>query len=129
MILAVTDPALRDQLMEINRRIGGWEEGFDPFFGAPVLLIALGKKDSPYAVQDASLAMGNMMLAAYALGYGSCWINRAAETFALEEGKAILRKLGIQEELVGVGHCILGYQEGETPPAKDRLPRRVFWAE
>lgn len=37
-ILVITDPKLRDQISEENRKIGGWEEGFDPFYGRPSFL-------------------------------------------------------------------------------------------
>ena len=129
IIVAVTDRELRDRLMEMNRAIGGWQKGFDPFYGAPVVLIVLARKDSPYAVQDGSLTMGEMMHAAHAMGLGSCWINRAKEEFETEEGRAILRELGVEGDWVGVGHCILGYAEGAEPAAKERKPGRVFWAE
>ena len=81
MIVAITDKTLRDRLMEMNRVIGGWAEGFDPFFGAPAVLLVLADKSSANHVYDGSLTMGNMMLAAHALGLGSCWINRAREEF------------------------------------------------
>ena len=53
----------------------------DPFYGAPAMLIVLGKKDWPTHVYDGSLVMGNLMLAAHDLGIGSCWIHRAKEEF------------------------------------------------
>ena len=43
IIIAVTDKPLRDKLSEENRKIGVWDEGFDPFYGAPVILIVLAK--------------------------------------------------------------------------------------
>ena len=73
--------------------------------------------------------MGNMMLAAHALGLGSCWINRAREEFDTEEGKEILRSLGIEGDYEGVGHCVVGYPAGELPKAAPRKEGRVFWAE
>ena len=61
-------------------------------------------------MQDASLVMGNLMLAASGIGLGSCWINRAKETFEMPEGKALLAKWGLDpEKYIGVGYCILGY--------------------
>ena len=56
IILAVTDKQLRDRLMEMNRQIGGWAEGFDPFYGAPAVLVVLAKKGTPYTVADGSLS-------------------------------------------------------------------------
>lgn len=129
IILAVTDRTLRDRLMEMNRKIGGWEEGFDPFYGAPAVLVVLAKRGTPYTVADGSLSLGNMMLAAHALGLGSCWINRAREAFDTEEGKEILRALGVEGDYEGVGHCIVGYPAGDLPQAKERRAGRVFWAE
>ncbi len=129
IIVAVTDRETRDLLMEMNRKIGGWAEGFDPFYGAPAVLLVLARKDTPFTVADGSLTMGNMMLAAHALGLGSCWINRAREAFDTEEGKALLRSWGVEGEYEGVGHCVVGYPEGDIPEAKPRKDGRVFWVE
>lgn len=105
----------------------GWEEGFDPFYGAPVILIVLAKRDSLHRVYDGSLVMGNLMLAAHALGIGSCWIHRAREEFETEEGIALLRSLGITEEYEGIGHCALGYVDGEYPSAPARKENWVYY--
>ena len=129
MIVAITDKTLRDRLMEMNRVIGGWAEGFDPFFGAPAVLLVLADKSSANHVYDGSLTMGNMMLAAHALGLGSCWINRAREEFDSDEGKEILRVLGIAGDWEGIGHCIVGISDGDLPEAKPRKEGRVVWVE
>ena len=125
----MTDKTLRDRLSEMNRVIGGWDEGFDPFYGAPAVLIVLADRSSYNHVCDGALAMGNMMLAAHALGLGSCWINRAKQEFESEEGKEILHALGIEGDYEGIGHCIVGWPEGDTPEAKPRKENRVYWAE
>ena len=126
--VAVTDKALRDRLSDANRRIGGWNEGFDPFYGAPVILIVLAAADWPNRVYDGSLVMGNMMLAAHSLGLGSIWIHRAKEEFEQEEWKALLKELGVSGEWEGIGHCAVGYAEGDIPAAAPRKEGRVFWA-
>ena len=120
IIVAITNQALRARLSELNRQIGGWKEGFDLFYGAPAYLLVLAEKECPTHVYDGSLVMGNLMLAAHALGLGSCWINRARELFERPEGKALLRKWGLPEDLQGVGNCILGYADGEIPAPKAR---------
>ena len=129
IIVAVTDKKLRGRLAEMNRVIGGWDAGFDPFYGAPAVLIVLADKSSDNHVYDGALAMGNMMLAAHALGLGSCWINRARQAFDTEEGKALLNSLGVEGDLEGIGHCIVGYPDGPAPKAAPRKPGRVVWAE
>ena len=129
IILAVTNKELRDRLSEMNRKIGGWDEGFDPFYGAPVVLVVLAEKDWPTHVYDGSLVMGNLMLAAHTEGIGSCWIHRAKEEFESEEGKQILSDLGVTGEYEGIGHCILGYPDEEIEEAKPRKEDYVFWVE
>ena len=66
------------------------------------------------------------MLAADSLGLGSCWIHRAKEEFEQDEYKKILKDLGIEAEYEGIGHCIVGYIEGEYPQAKERKAGRVY---
>ena len=128
-VIVVTDREFRDRLSAVNREIGGWEEGFDPFYGAPAILIVLGEKDWPTHVYDGSLVMGIMMLAAHSLGLGSIWIHRAMEEFERQEYKKLLTELGIQGEWEGIGHCAVGYVEGELPKAAERKEGRVFWVE
>ena len=129
IIVAVTNKEVRDQLSAVNAKIAGAPEGFDPFYGAPAVLIVLANKDIPTHVYDGSLAMGNMLNAAYSLGLGSCWIHRAKEEFEMEEYKELLKKLGAEGEWEGIGHCIVGYPEGELPAAAERKEGRVFRVE
>ena len=128
-VIAVTDKALRDKIAEDNRKIGGWQEGFDPFYGAPVILIVLADKNWPTAVYDGSLVMGNLMLAAHSLGLGSIWIHRAKEEFETDEYKQLLADLGVEGEWEGIGHCAVGYIDGQAPKAAPRKEGRVFWVE
>lgn len=127
--IAVTNKELRNKLSDINRIIGGWKDGFDPFYGAPVILIVLADKKWVNRVYDGSLVMGNMMLASHSLGLGSIWIHRAKEEFEMPEYQKILKELGVEGEWEGIGHCAVGYIEGNTPKAAKRKDGRVFWVE
>ena len=127
--VAVTNKELRDKLSAINCKIGGWDEGVDPFYGAPAILIVLAEKDWRNRVYDGSLVMGNMMLAAHSLGLGSIWIHRAKEEFERPEYQQLLKELGVEGEWEGIGHCAVGYIDGEMPEAAERKPNRVFWVE
>ncbi len=129
IIIAVTNQKIRDELSAMNCQIGGWKEGFDPFYGAPVVLVVLAKKDWANRVYDGSLVMGNLMLAAHSLGIGSCWIHRAKEEFETEYGRELLNRLGIEGEWEGIGHCVLGYAEGDAPKAAKRKEKRVYYVE
>ena len=129
IVVAVTNQELRDKIAEDNRKIGGWGEGFDPFYGAPVILMVLGNKEVPTHVYDGSLMMGNLMLAAHSLGLGSIWIHRAKEELEMDEYKELLKSLGVEGEWEGIGHCAIGYADGNLPAAAARKENRVFWAE
>lgn len=129
VILAVTDRATRDELSRLNARVMGAPEGTDPFYGAPCVLVVLADKKVPTYLYDGSLVMANLMLAATSLGLGSCWIHRAKETFEKPEGKALLQKLGIDGEYEGIGNCVVGYADCETPAAKPRKENWVYYVE
>ena len=121
IIIAVTNKEMRDKISEMNRKIGGWAEGFDPFYGAPCVAVVLVDKTIPTCVEDGSLVMGNMLNAAESVGLSACWIHRAKEMFETAEGQALLKKWGVPnaENLRGVCNCILGYaaEGGKKAPA------------
>ena len=126
VMIAVTDRETRDKLSRMNAAVMGASN--DPFYGAPVVIVVLADRKVPTYLYDGSLVMGNLMNAAHALGVASCWIHRAKEEFDSEEGKAILRSLGIEGDYEGIGHCILGYAaEPEKPavPRKENYIRRI----
>ena len=127
IIVAVTDRELRDRLSRMNAAVMG-SDG-DPFYGAPAVLVVLADKNCRTHVYDGSLVMGNLMLAAHDAGLGSCWIHRAKEEFETKEGKEFFKSLGINDEYEGVGHCIIGYIDGEKPKASPRKNDRVFFVE
>lgn len=124
VIIAVQNREELALLSRMNAKLMGTEA--DPFYGAPTALVVLAEAGSKYAVQDGSLVMGNLLLAAEALGLGSCWINRAEEVFASEEGRALLRKWGLDGDYIGIGNCIVGYKD-EKPEMKPRKENYVYY--
>ena len=96
-------------------------------YGAPMLIAVLSDSDYDNWRQDGALVMGNLMNAAAALNVGSCWINRAMETFELPEGKALLAKWGLGENWKGVGYCVLGYTDAAVLGDKARKEDRVLY--
>lgn len=128
IILAVTNKTLRDRMSRLNAQVMGTDT--DPFYGAPVVLVVLVDIDTALTpVEDGSLMMGNMLNAAHALGLASCWINRAREVFSSDEGKSILKELGIEGNYLGVGNCVVGYAAVPQPQPRPRKENRIHWVE
>ena len=102
--------------------------GRQPFYGAKTVVVVLVDRSVPTHLEDGSLAMGNLLNAAYALGVDSCWIHRAHEVFDSPEGLELLAKWGLPADgsLRGVGNCILGYAEDVLPQAKLRRDNVVY---
>ncbi|MDR1129072.1 MAG: nitroreductase [Treponema sp.] len=119
VIVVVKEKAVRDRLEELNAGVLK-DPKAKPFYGAPLVLAVLVDQSKPTPVQDGSLVLGNLQIAASAIGVGSCWINRAKEVFEGPEGKAFLEKWGLKGDYRGVGFCILGYPEGAAPQPAPR---------
>ena len=119
IIIAVTNKELRDKLSVMNAKFMGKDESFDPFYGAQELLIVLANKAMPTYLYDGTLVLGNLMNAAADLGVDSCWIHRAKEEFETQEGKELLKSLGIEGDYEGIGHLVLGYA---AAPLKEAAP-------
>lgn len=127
IIIAVTDRKLRDRLSAMNAAVMGAQT--DPFYGAPVVLIVLADRKVPTWLYDGSCVMQQLLLAAHEAGLGSCWIHRAKEEFDSEEGKQLLKQLGIEGDYEGIGHCVLGFSAEGDKAAAPRKPDYVVWAE
>ena len=128
VIIAVRDPGDRAAVSALNARVMG-KDGIDPYYGTPTVLLVLATEDAAteeIGILDCAAVCTNMLNAAYAVGLGSCWINRAKEAFEMTEAREILRNAGIGDEYIGVGHCILGYPDGEKPEAQPVRDGRVF---
>lgn len=118
VIVAVQNPELRERLMRMNADIMGVSS--DPYYGAPTIVLVLAPADNYNKERDGSLVLGTMMLAAHSIGLASCWINRVDTMFESEEGKAILRELGLPTDLAGIGSLALGYASSQPKTVKPR---------
>lgn len=125
-LMVVEDRDTVREIAGINAAVGGFPEGIDPFYGAPVVIAVFADRGCPTHVEDGSIALANMLNEAFALGVGSCWIHRARECFETERGREIAREYGIPDEYIGIGNCILGYPaEGYEGKVKERVGGRV----
>jgi nitroreductase len=121
VIVVVKDKADRDRLEELNAEVLKNPKA-KPFYGAPLVLAVLADQGKITPVEDGALVLGNLQIAASAIGVGSCWIHRAKQVFESPDGKAFLEKWGLKGDYRGVGFCILGYPEG---PAPQPAPRKA----
>lgn len=117
-MVVVQDKETRDLLSRLNAEVMG--NAGDPFYGAPTVIVVFADKNRFTYLEDGSLTIGNLMLAACSVGLGSCWIHRAREVFSGPKGKELMAKWGVSDNYVGIGHCILGYAANPLPPAKPR---------
>ena len=124
-IVAVQNEELRKQLASMNAHVMGVTS--NPYYDAPTYVLVLVPADANNPIQDGSCVLENMMLAAHAIGLGSCWIHRAKETFESEEGKNILKELGITGDYEGIGNCVLGYADGDEPKAHPIKDNYVYY--
>ncbi|MGI6107078.1 MAG: nitroreductase family protein [Lachnospiraceae bacterium] len=126
IILRIEDPDTVRRLGLLNAKVMGRDS--DAFYGAPVVLCVLGKRErAGGAEKEGAAMMENMLSEASSLGLGSCWVTRGADQFKSEEGQQILRKAGIDPEVYFcVDNVILGWPEGEVHWTTPRKPNRVF---
>ena len=120
VLVAVTDKAARDEISRLNAAVMGKDT--DPYYGAPTILLVFADSERNTCVEDGSCVLNTLMLAAHAVGLCSCWIHREREMFETPEGRALMKRWGLPDRLIGIGALALGYPEGEAPAAKPRKP-------
>ena len=100
----------------------------DAFYGAPTVITLFGPRGFLFTPEDCAVAAENMMLAADALGVGSCYIGQGWTAFADPYGQELLRRWGIRTDYYAVLQVLLGRpREGDPHPApKPRKEGRVL---
>ena len=96
------------------------------FYDAPTVITFFAPKQFLFSVDDCAVAAENMMLAADALGIGSCYIGQGWPAFADPYGQEVLKKWRIPTDHYAVMQLVLGYlREGDRHPAPK--PRKEDW--
>ena len=94
------------------------------FYNAPLLIIISAPKEKDgWGKIDSALATENMMLAAYGMGLGSCYIGFAR---SLNNEKEVLKELGIPEDYEIISPLIFGYPK-EWPRHKEKKLKILKW--
>ena len=93
----------------------------DCMYGAKTIILVAGPRDDRFTYQDCSCILENMFVATHSLNLASCWINQFDEFFQTKNGLKVKKALGIPEDFMVVGSCILGYPaEDDVLAVKDR---------
>jgi nitroreductase len=96
---------------------------FHIFYNAPALILISAVEQGPWIVEDCALAAENLMLAAHAVGLGTCWIGFAQSYLNTQAGK---RELDLPAAWVPVAPIIVGHPR-TTVAAVPRRPPVVKW--
>ena len=136
VIVAVQRTDIMQRIIKLNAEVRG--SAGNPYYDAPTVLLVFASESNANAFQDGSCVLQNMMLAAHAIGLASCWINRESsistmrpvwinreyEMFSTDEGRQLMRDLGLPEGLKGIGAISLGHA---AAPAAAPKPRKEGW--
>ena len=123
----ITDPRLLRRISDtVSRQLEGFADR-DCRYGAPALVLVTNRKDHAMAPQDAACAMENMMLAAFSLGVGSCWINQLYRTREDREVQEKLAEIGVTPEEMPVAALALGWPAVDFPGPREKTGNLVSW--
>lgn len=89
----------------------GKNEKFHVFYNAPTVILLSGDKNNHSAAVDCAAAAENMLIAAEALGIGSCWIGFIAHLLNSEKSSEYNKELGIPEGYREFHAVALGYKK------------------
>ena len=107
----------QDYYHAIEEKLADWEQGGRDwlFFGAPAVIVVGSTPEAVCPAEDAMLATGNMLLAAHAMGLGSCVIGFAVA--ALKNDPSMLEQLGIPRTESVWAVIALGWPDENLPAA------------
>ena len=77
--------------------------------------------------EDCAVAAENMMLAAFSLGVGSCWINQLYRTREDREVQEKLAEIGVTPEEMPVAALALGWPAVDFPGPREKTGNLVSW--
>lgn len=95
-------------------------EKFNIYFGAPTVVLVSGKEDGLMIESDCAAATQNILLAAEAIGLGSCWIDLTLFAFGGEQDEQYKQQLGIPAGYKPFASVALGYKKIEAVNAPAR---------
>ena len=105
----------------------GWnwvdQPGFEVFRGAPVVIMICAQSGNRQALFDCHRAGQNLVLAAHARGFGTCWLGAPLPWL---ESEGVAEELGISRDHVPTAVIALGRPAVRLPP-KSRPHPDIVW--
>lgn len=121
----IQNQKLLDDIVAATVKNGGkFSPGHIPFYGAPDIVVLSAPKDFKYNREDCACAIQNLMLAAYALDIGSCYICSVLPGLC---DNVILEQLNLPQNYVPCGCVSLGYPAVEAGEPKERRSGDISW--
>ena len=117
LMVVVESEEIYQEICELTEKYFPTRKPF--FYGSRDIIIVFGDSNCKCPIEDGSLVLQNLFLAAQSINIGSCWINYLRELFKTEEGIKLQEKMNIPSNYFVVGTCILGYPD-EEPMLKQR---------
>ena len=122
--VVVTDRKTLDELCEVLPYAKMLDKA-----GAAIIVCGIPDKDDTYAkkywVMDCSLASGNILLAAHALGYGAVWTAAYADN---ERVRSVRSILSIPENIIPLNVIPIGVPEDKDAKPVDKFKEEnIHW--
>jgi nitroreductase len=98
---------------------------FSIFYNAPVLIVICARSRGPFVEADCWLAAENLMLAACALGLGSCAVGAAVAAFKTPDA---VEEFGLPRDSFAVAPIVIGVPSGAAGEPQARREPEIIWS-
>lgn len=131
--IVVTDPKVKEEIIKVKERfrpspprspppsVPGRPPRLSPLHTAPIIIVGCAMPSESFPGTDfwkidVSIALQNLVLAAWELGLGTCWVG------VFHEEEELKKVLGLPNEARIVAMVTLGYPAEKKEPVTDRKP-------
>ncbi len=88
--------------------------GYQPIYGAPVLILLSAPADAPFGTANTALAAENMLLQATELGLGSCYLVSPTRALNGQSNRDLAQEAGVPKGYTVQCAVIIGYAASEN---------------
>jgi nitroreductase len=88
--------------------------GYEPIYGAPVLILLSAPEDSPFGAINTALSAENMLIQATEVGLGSCFLISPTRVLNGAGNRELAREAGVPEGYAVQCAVIVGYAAAEN---------------